>query len=333
MSNSNSNSKKNLPFAVFLALTSSVLWAIGNVVQKKGHKDSDKSNTGFLHNKTWKLGFVIYTIGSIIGGQALAYGSLAIVGSLESTALVWDSFLASYYLGEPITNKTIIGIIIVMIGCISSVIFGPPETAFAGLDLISEYKQNFFRLEFIIFMVIFTIIILSVIIVIKSIEINPKNKKSMKQANKVVEKPTVLLVCYILAATYFSAWNNIFQKTFFTILKEINLQLFMNLFFWFGLCGFVVAVWGIEYFKQKAMRFYNVVSVVPLYRVGSVISACLISIFYFGEFKNFPDRKSIFFFSLSIVFTLTGVIILTVDEIETAKIFKRWSGIDLMKLN
>eukprot|EP01084_Bolivina_argentea_P304339 525564_1 len=310
--------------AVVLAVAASVLWAIGNVVQKRGHNDTNSKNyqSSFLRDNTWKLGFLIYAIGSIIGGAALSFGSLAMIATLESTTLVFNAIFGSWYLSEKINKKDIDGMILILLGCVLCVCSGPEEPTdengkpkeYTLDELTTMCIRNYYQTEFIVYIIIYSIVTLIILGVIKTIESKPSNKDSMQKIKQIVYRPVVLLICYIFVATYFVSWNNIFSKSFLGMVGKIRLSFFMDSFFLYSLIGFLLSNFGLECFRQRAMKYYGVVIVIPIYRVGSVISACMTAAFYFGEFKNFNSPHQIGMFAVAIALTLIGIIVLTSEK-------------------
>lgn len=81
--------------------------------------------TKYVFNRTWWCGLFTYGLGSFIGAASLAFGPQSMLVPLESITLVFNVFLAHTILKEDILIKHIVGTIIIIIGIIIVIIWGP----------------------------------------------------------------------------------------------------------------------------------------------------------------------------------------------------------------
>eukprot|EP01083_Nonionella_stella_P155474 502254_1 len=314
--------------AVVLALCASLIWSIGNVLMKKGHNDAnacteDTRNASFFQHKTWLLGFFVYFIGSLVGGAALGHGSLSVVGTLESLTLVFSAIIACTFLNERILRKDLEGMVCIFLGCALVVCVGPSEpeldnTSDTFDNITTKFKGYYCKPSFILFMFVYTVLLMMFLAVMRYYEKLPANQQSMENEKTIVVGPNVLLLTYLILASYFYSWNLILQKSFFTItmikVGDWHKNVLYDWFFYYGLVGTIVANFGLEFFKQRAMRFFGVVVVIPIYRVGGVVTSCMVAAMYFGEFGQLTSKNYQIGFALAIVMTMIGIMFLTSDD-------------------
>eukprot|EP01084_Bolivina_argentea_P306484 529619_1 len=182
------SSAKSLYMCLALGLT--ILGSIGNalgyVIQKKGYllhietnevrEIQDEEPESILSNSTWVSGFIICLTGSILTVIAFKFGPQSVLAPLSALVLVCNAILATKILGEPFTRNSFFGIVLVIIGSVMAVVYGPKSsTEPVALSYIQTCWENW------TFLIYFTVITIMIIIDYACIKVfEQKNVKSMQ---------------------------------------------------------------------------------------------------------------------------------------------------------
>ena len=142
----------NTIIGVVLALVGGTIQSSGFIAQKKGHnqvnaindelpKDEQKS---VLTQWIWWLGIIIYTIGGALNAVALNFAAQSIISPISALNLATIAVLSYFVLKEPLTCKDIIAIIIIIVGIVMVVLFGPSgdENVDITVDELRVYFQQ-----------------------------------------------------------------------------------------------------------------------------------------------------------------------------------------------
>ena len=235
--------------SIALALLATGFWAVGNCVQKKGHNDVNDVNTqkqAIWKSKTWITGFIIYFIGSLIGGKALACGAVAVVGTLETTTLIWNAALAAKFLGETVSTQDIQAMALIFFGCCFVALCGPKPVQDLNVDSqqmdlfqqIGEFQAKWFDQYFIgVACFLITLAIISGTILNYYLHLDV-NQRSMATQKIVVKGHTPVLISYVYFTTFCWCFLIIFQKSTFTFFEYLDFGVSKN---YFGLEIFKIA--------------------------------------------------------------------------------------------
>jgi len=98
-----------------LALISSVLNALGTVIQKKGIEKAKRMRRVFK-SRTWILGIVLSAVSFVIYFIALNFQRLSIVQPIVNSFLVFVPIFSYFILGEKISKTQAISILIILLG-------------------------------------------------------------------------------------------------------------------------------------------------------------------------------------------------------------------------
>nr|MDO8111659.1 DMT family transporter [Candidatus Sigynarchaeota archaeon] len=77
-----------------------------------------KSIKNFLTNKTWMLGYVFITIGSLINFIVLGYGDISVLQPLMAVGIIVQALVCKWYLKEKITRPMIVTMALIMVGVV-----------------------------------------------------------------------------------------------------------------------------------------------------------------------------------------------------------------------
>lgn len=99
-----------------IVIIMTLLGAIAGLFLKKAAGFNDIME--LIKNKYFYYGAAIYVLAAILNIIALEYLPYSVVLPLTAITYVWTIILAHYSLGEIITNKKIIGVLLIVIGAI-----------------------------------------------------------------------------------------------------------------------------------------------------------------------------------------------------------------------
>ena len=302
-----------------LKIFSCVVLAVANVIQKKAHIHVSDFNKKYLQcntetcksciggisikksiltNRCWIFGFLMYIFGSLIGAVAMKYECQSILCPLSASVMVFNAIFAWYYLNEHFKRFDIPAMILIIIGTIGAVLFGPHQdnnTEFSINDLKQRYDSSFF-----IFLSVFTTVTIINYVLMKI------------YFGKNVKKNNILLISYLFIAAFFGSINQVIQKSSVIIVFGFKCEYFSEWFLYYILCMFVLNCIGIEYWRQKSIKYFDIIYVTPVYRVLLIVGTCLIMAVYFKEFEGFGLLKIVCFL-LSILLTFVGIFVMMMD--------------------
>eukprot|EP01084_Bolivina_argentea_P306483 529618_1 len=311
------SSAKSLYMCLALGLT--ILGSIGNalgyVIQKKGHllhielnekrEIQDEDPQSILSNCTWVSGFIICLIGSILTMTAFKFGAQSVLAPLSALVLVCNAILANKLLGEPFTRNSFYGIVLVIIGSVMAVIFGPKSsTAPVTLLYIETCWRNWI---FLIFFTLFTIIAITDYALLKIFE--QKNAASIELSHTITHGRSFMMISYISLAAYCGSVNVLFMKSLMIIIGSFDVFYFRNYLFYVTIVGIIIVNVALEYFRQTAIKFFDASYVVPIFQVQLILGASMMGAIFFGEFASLSNLE-LSLFVIAIVITVFGVAVL-----------------------
>ena len=290
---------------IVLKLFSCVVLAVANVIQKKAHtnvseankNNAQESKKSILKDRCWIFGLTLYIFGSLIGAVAMRFECQSVLCPLSASIMVFNAIFAWYYLNEQFKQFDIPAMILIIIGTIGAVLFGPHQrdnTEFTVTDLKKRYDSSFF-----IFLSVFTAITIVIYALMKMHFV------------KEVKKNNILLMSYLLIAAYFGSFNQVIQKSFVLIVFGFEATYLSEWFVYYILIMFIVDGIGIEYWRQKAIKYFDIIYVTPVYRVFLIVGTCIMMAVFFKEFAGFGVVKLVCFI-LSILVTFVGIFVMMI---------------------
>eukprot|EP01084_Bolivina_argentea_P299713 516646_1 len=301
--------------AVGLTVIGSLGNALGYVWQKKGHLShieqneireiQDEETQSLLKNKIWLTGFIVCLLGSILTASAFKFGPQSLLAPLSALVLVFNAILATKILNEPFTRQNLYGIALVVIGSVIAVIFGPKSnTDNVTLSYIEACWRN---PVFEIFFIGVTLLFLIDYILVRVFE--KKNAKSIALSHTIVYGANFLMVSYIGIAAYFGSVNVLFMKSLMIIIGSFQFSYLSNYLFYITAIGLIIVNVLLEFFRQRAIKYFDASYVVPIFQVLLILGAATMGAIFFDEFKNL-SLKDLILFCIAIFITLIGVAIL-----------------------
>eukprot|EP01084_Bolivina_argentea_P256650 432171_1 len=347
--------------AVVLATAGAVAHAIGYVIQRKGHIQvhehnntptvkskisatttpdyhfdqqyfasikSDESITDekkktYVTNCLWITGFATYVSGSALAAIALRFGAQSVVAPITSLTLVCNTIFAAKFLGEKLKKHHGYGIMLVIVGSVLTVVFGPNE----GPDpTIDQLKQNYSRPIFLFVGIILTTIALFDYLGVKYFQyLNINDEKTIPtDKTYIIHGKRYLMVSYICLAAYFGGLSALFIKSGVTLLATMTIEYLTDWYFYLLVFLNILVNILLEYWRQKALAAFGALITVPMYQVLYVIGASVLGAVYFDEFISVLLYE-LALFIVAIIITLIGVIILAFDVDYKRVIRNRWN--------
>ena len=156
----------NTMIGVSMAIVGGIVQSFGFVAQKKGHNNVNELNKNVEKEKQksimtqwiWWLGLGTYSIGGITNAMALNFAAQSIIAPLSAINLATNTILSYFFLKEAITKKDIIAIVIIIIGSVIVVLFGPSSDS---VDVtLDELRDNFEEVAYIVTISLLTGIII-----------------------------------------------------------------------------------------------------------------------------------------------------------------------------
>jgi drug/metabolite transporter (DMT)-like permease len=104
------------PINILLLIVMTLFGALGGFFFKKSTTSLQKSVKGFVLYVT--VGGIFYVVGAVLNILLLKGLPYSIVFPLTSVTYFWTMIISSLWLKEKITKKKVIGVTLVLIGCI-----------------------------------------------------------------------------------------------------------------------------------------------------------------------------------------------------------------------
>lgn len=156
-------SGNSTPIGVTLALVGGLVQSFGFIAQKVGHNRVNKLNEelskedhkSILTQWIWWIGIIVYTAGGTMNTTALNFAAQSIISCMFSAQLAWIAVLSHFVLKEKLALKDVIAIIIIAVGIVVVVLFGPSTDSDEELT-IDVLRDLFQQIPYIITVSILT---------------------------------------------------------------------------------------------------------------------------------------------------------------------------------
>lgn len=296
--------------AIIFGIISYSLVNIGLALQKKGaallpkiEKTSFWLNLkNFFSNKFWLVGILCTNISFIFLAIAMNQGPLSIVAPMQGVGLTVLLVFSFLYLKEKISIWEVIGIITIIAGI---VILGVTNSTSKTTYSISEINQLFLQTKSIVFLCIFSALVLSAVIF------------------SIVRKFQFANLIFSLGAGIFSGLGAIFTKAYMSAIDFSNFSssiifAFKQWIWWLFFLIMVVYNLLSEVFPQIAYQKGKVVLVAPLFAVMALIIPVFGGIIIFSEWNNLATWN-LALKIVAIIFVLSGVTTLSYFHKEEDK--------------
>lgn len=137
-------SNPKLGYGVALELLSCVFSNMGLLMEKKALTLEEKRLGNAADVKSYKLplwwaGFLVFVIGQVISGFALAFVTVVVIAPLGSFSLIVNLFTSYYYAKESTSALQIISSLTIVAGCVLTTAFAPWRKAESSMDCFRYY--------------------------------------------------------------------------------------------------------------------------------------------------------------------------------------------------
>lgn len=102
--------------AITIVLITTIFTSVGQVLWKMGAGNLTFDVFAFLTNYPLILGWISYLIGAFLLVYAMKYGELTVLYPIIALSFVWVGFMSVFVLGEAMTAKKWLAIILILAG-------------------------------------------------------------------------------------------------------------------------------------------------------------------------------------------------------------------------
>jgi len=299
-----------------LGVVGNLLNAVGYVLQKKGW-NSKKPTERIWQSGTWVVGFLAYAAGSVVFAVALGFATASMLLPLGGLKLAAFAALAPCVLGEKIGVREIIGILLVIIGAGGAVSTGPSNDGQgADLELATRFQQPIF--------LIYAALTLTLGLAtwcgahrlrnyFHEAKVEPHDL--LHHSGEGGYKANLLALSYALLTGLCSAYGILCIKVLAETLSVGLEEAVKSVGFYCALAAFVLTNFGVEYFKQTALKLFPAMSVIPACEVALLVLGILTTGIFFDEFGTVSDLN-LGLFGGSIGISAFGIYFLSASEVE-----------------
>ncbi len=103
-------------FAILLVVIGTLIGAVGSVFMKKGAVKFNFNPLDQLRNTNLQAGMVLFFISAIVYIYGLSLERLSLIYPLTSLTYLWVAFLSARFLGEKMSPRKWLGILLIVIG-------------------------------------------------------------------------------------------------------------------------------------------------------------------------------------------------------------------------
>jgi len=279
-------------------------------VAKPGQKKTAELSGGFLKQCKWWIGMALYGGGSFMHVASLGFGPSALLNPMEGLTLVANTLSAPSCLGEAITKYDIWGTIVIVVGTLMVVLFGPHSSEeYTAEEILDRFGNS----PFIIWSACLWTCTGVAYTISRYIEYINERDDIQMDGTLNPRGSIFLALTYTSTKGVMGGYTMLFGKMFAEVVAESGegdnqfvkweTYLFFVLFIGFNFL--------MEYWRQKALNLFSTMYCVPLFQVTLVIFAVFTGAIFFDEFSGLSVLNLCLFF-LGIVIICIGVVILSV---------------------
>lgn len=103
-------------WAITVAALTALMAAVGQLFFKRGAASVTTTLWTWVANLNLLIGLALHAVGFILLVVALKHGRLSVLFPVLATSYVWGVFLATRYLGEPVTVVKWAGVALILAG-------------------------------------------------------------------------------------------------------------------------------------------------------------------------------------------------------------------------
>lgn len=179
---------ESIAIGILVGLASTNVQSIGLTLQRKSHLLEDENSQYNdrrppYRRRRWQMGMGMFIISNLVGSTIqITTLPLPVLSTLQASGLVFNSICASFILGEPFTQWSLCGTLLISSGAVLIAIFGAiPEPAHTLDQLLYLLVQR----NFIIWMILQAVLVIGIIVI----------TEFLSQIPSLSSKPRVRLLC------------------------------------------------------------------------------------------------------------------------------------------
>ena len=259
------------------------------------------------------LGVLLLFVGSLVDFAAFGFAPATIISCMGSLTLVLNMILAPIIVGESVSVKDFVVNVIVIIGTLISVWFGPHDTPAYDLDDLTGLLHES---SFLMYQGIFCIWLVCLLLV--WLDLRNNNNDSEEEDSKVLlssldqlTRQRLLRFSYPALAGTIGGLTAAYAKAAVELIKTSILggdNQFAYLGTYVIVTILIVCVVLQIRFLNAGLQRYEAMYVVPVYQVFWIISGILAGMFYFHEINELSQNE-VKLFAFGAVISITGIII------------------------
>ncbi|GMI60246.1 hypothetical protein ScalyP_jg3688 [Parmales sp. scaly parma] len=291
----------NNTLAIPISLVGNVINSIGYVLWKVAHNQVEAAKLNPLPNKqqqccacippsphflrtpTWYIGFFLYTLGSSLHGFSLSLGTLTIIAPLDSVTLVANAILAPLVLKEKTDIWKVSGTITIIFGIIVLTESSPASPGdFEPLDTFGYIGQGKCVGVGGSWGLVCVGLYLVERVYYRKNKVD-KDKEEDKDEDKNKPRPAAQLLIVCTLAAFFASICQLMLKSLFTLLSTPSTSLSSPVFY-LTLLIFLTTDVAMEMFRQRALREFDAIFVVPVISSLLLTGSVILGGFCFNEF-------------------------------------------------
>lgn len=260
------------------------------------------------------LGVLLLFVGSLVDFAAFGFAPATIISCMGSLTLVLNMILAPIIVGESVSVKDFVVNVIVIIGTLISVWFGPHDTPAYDLDDLTGLLHES---SFLMYQGIFCTWLVCLLLVWLDLRNNNNNDSEEEEDSKVLlsldqlTRQRLLRFSYPALAGTIGGLTAAYAKAAVELIKTSILggdNQFAYLGTYVIVTILIVCVVLQIRFLNAGLQRYEAMYVVPVYQVFWIISGILAGMFYFHEINELSQNE-VKLFAFGAVISITGIVI------------------------
>lgn len=256
-------------------------------------------------SKTWRAGMAIFILSSLVTFGALALASAALLVPLESVQFVVNILFGRIVNKRPISCKMVLGILVIIVGIVVLVAFGPNESACFTEPQLREFWT---RAIWWVYM-ISTFGVAAVLYIVWRWYSFRRRDGQMLPYGGVLEP-----IFFTLSSALFGGGQMIVHSKLLAEIAELTVgsgeNFLANWFFWLELV--LTSVFGIYWLFRlsQCLGMYDPLFIIPLMQTAFIVLGSIAGGIFFDEFASLAGPHAYALYSLGILMTVAGLCLL-----------------------
>uniref|UniRef100_A0A7S3LQS0 Uncharacterized protein n=1 Tax=Aplanochytrium stocchinoi TaxID=215587 RepID=A0A7S3LQS0_9STRA len=298
-----------------------ILMALGVNLQKfsinreiKMHPDAERQRSLWCQ-PIWVLGIVSYGASGGLLSAALAFAPQSQLAPLMSVVIIANALLARFFLGEPLTKRDVVSIMIIVVAVILTTIAAPnSHQTYTTDDLIALYKEPGF--------IVFMCLLLTSMLVLSYVNftLGKKKRLGLEEDEIALSNMEEMGYAFTFGASA-GCWGGLsvtLMKSAITILVyeagEGGAKSFFSTWLFYPILFILVLCWVFQLsWINGGLLYYPAVFVVSIEAVLNEIVGVCGGILYFQEYTYFSLGEGLTF-GFGIFLGIYGIVLFAIRD-------------------